>query len=92
MRCAICALPIRAGDEINNHHPHYRSNGGTATEPTHKTCHVALHSTRGDFREFGRIGGQVSALSRRWALNLKHVRNHPAHEINRAFFRAMYSH
>ena len=92
MTCHICTQPIKAGDEVNLHHPVYRSNGGTETRPTHKACHVALHSSRNDFRVWGQVGGRISALSRRWALNLKNVRNDPAHEINRQFYRAMYAH
>lgn len=91
MTCALCSQPIKPGD-VNMHHPVYRSNGGTATAPTHKACHVALHSSRNDFAEWGRIGGQISALSRQWAYNLLNVRGDPRHELNRQFNRAMYAH
>jgi hypothetical protein len=92
MTCHVCAQPINQGDVVNHHHVVYRSNGGTETQPTHKACHVALHSSRNDFRVWGRRGGQISALSKQWSFNLLNVRNHPAHEINRAFNRAMYAH
>ena len=92
MICFICNQPIKPGDEVNLHHPVYRSQGGTETRPTHKRCHVALHHARGDFKSWGRIGGQISALSKQWSFNLLNVRTHQAHEINRAFNRAMYAH
>jgi hypothetical protein len=92
LQCFICTLPISRFDVVNNHHVTYKSQGGTETRPTHRECHVRLHSSRNDFREWGRIGGLISALSRQWAFNLKNVRNDPAHEINRDFYRAMYAH
>ena len=92
MICALCSQPIAAGDALNRHHPIYRLDGGTETQPTHKACHIALHSSRNDFAEWGRIGGQISALSRQWAFNLLNVRTHPAHDLNRQFNRAMYAH
>lgn len=92
MTCALCSQPINAGDEINHHHSRYRSQGGTETEATHKACHMALHSARGDFKAWGRTGGQISALSKQWAFNLLNVRNDPAHEINRASYLMSYAH
>ena len=93
MTCHLCSKAIKPGDEINHHHsPVYCSQGGVETEPTHRECHVAFHSARGDFREFGRIGGQISALSKRWSFNLKNVRTDPAHDYNRAFYTAYYAH
>jgi hypothetical protein len=92
MNCFICNQAIKAGDVVNDHHVVYRSQGGTQTQPTHDRCHVALHSTRGDFRRWGQVGGEISALSKQWAFNLLNVRTHKAHEINRAFNRAMYAH
>jgi len=81
-----------APDELNLHHgPVYRSDGGTVTEPVHQSCHVNFHSRAGDFREWGRLGGQLSALSKRWAFNLKGVRTHPAHDINRSFYALHYA-
>jgi hypothetical protein len=49
MKCLLCLQPIARGDMVNQHHVIYRSQGGTETEPMHKACHVALHSSRNDF-------------------------------------------
>ncbi|MEN3333091.1 MAG: hypothetical protein V7641_2456 [Blastocatellia bacterium] len=92
MNCSLCLQPIAPGDALNMHHPIYRSNGGIETQPTHTPCHVELHRSRNDFAEWGRIGGQISALSKQWGFNLLNVRSDPAHEINRSFNRAMYAH
>jgi hypothetical protein len=88
--CALCSQPIAPGD-VNRHHPAYRSQGGTETEPAHKRCHVELHRSRGDFKAWGRIGGQLSALNRRWSFNLLNVRTSAAHDFNRQFNRAFYA-
>jgi hypothetical protein len=90
MTCALCFQPIESGD-VNMHHPIYRSNGGTETQPTHKACHVALHSKLGDFAEWGRVGGHQTALTMRWAFNLKHVRTHPEYEQHRWFYLMNYA-
>jgi hypothetical protein len=90
MTCTLCSQPINQGD-VNMHHALYRSNGGTDTEPTHKACHVALHSSRNDFANWGKRGGQISALSKQWSFNLRGVNAHPAHDINRQFNRAFYA-
>jgi hypothetical protein len=90
MTCLFCEQPIAPGD-VNMHHPVYKSNGGRDTKPAHKDCHVSHHSEQGDFRDWGRAGGKLSALTKRWALNLKNVRTHPAHEINRSFYLACYA-
>jgi len=87
MTCALCKGAIKPGDEINLHHPVYRSEGGTETQPTHKTCHVAFHSLKGDFRAWGRL----SALTRRWAFNLKHVKDNPAYEFDRQYYLMLYA-
>ena len=92
MTCYLCSHAIQPGEDVNLHHPVYRSHGGTQTEPTHKDCHVAHHSDQGDFREWGRQGGIITAATRVWAFNLKGVRNHPAHDINRQFYTAFYTH
>ena len=92
MTCSLCLKHIAPGDEVNQHHPIYRSEGGTETGPAHKACHVELHSTRGDFRAWGRIGGQITAATKRWSLNLKNVATHPAHDLDRAFYQSNYSH
>ena len=90
--CFFCTKEIGPDDEVNLHHPTYKSNGGKVVAPAHKSCHVSHHSTSGDFRAFGRIGGQITATTKRWAFNLRNVRTHPSHEINRAFYTAYYSH
>jgi hypothetical protein len=87
MTCALCSGAIQPGDEINLHHPVYRSEGGTQVEPTHKACHVAYHSNKGDFRAWGRL----SALTRRWAFNLKHVKDNPAYEFDRQYYLMLYA-
>jgi hypothetical protein len=75
--CYICTEPIRAGDVVNLHHVIYRSQGGTHIEPTHQACHVRLHSTRNDFREWGRKGGLETARRGWWIFNLKRGTNPP---------------
>jgi hypothetical protein len=90
MTCYFCTEPIAPGD-VNMHHPVYRSQGGTHTEPAHGSCHRAFHSNQNDYREFGRRGGEQSALTRRWSLNLLNVKTDPRHDINRSFYRAMYA-
>jgi hypothetical protein len=92
MTCSLCFQPIAQGDEVNLHHPVYRSEGGTDVEPAHKACHVELHSTRGDFQRWGGIGGKLTAATKRWAFNLRNVNQHPAHDLNRAFYTSNYSH
>ena len=93
MTCAMCNQQIGPDEVVNQHHgPVYRSEGGTATEPVHQSCHVKFHSLAGDFRYYGSIGGKLSALTKRWAYNLKNVNTHPAHEINRAYYAAHYAH
>jgi hypothetical protein len=92
MTCAICEKHVAKDDATDEHHPLYRSQGGTETVTAHKRCHVLLHSKRGDFKAWGRIGGQVSSLSKQWAFNLKNVRQDTAHEINREFYRMYYAH
>ena len=91
MNCTFCLQAIQPGD-VNMHHPVPRSAGGIEVEPTHKACHVAYHSRAGGFREWGRLGGLITAATKRWSLNLKHVRSHPGHEINRQFYAAFYGH
>ncbi|MCI0490793.1 MAG: hypothetical protein L0229_29725 [Blastocatellia bacterium] len=91
MTCAMCAQEI-GPDELNLHHgPVYRSEGGTVTEPVHRSCHVRFHSVKDDFRAWGRIGGQISALSKRWSFNLRNVKDDPLYEQARAFHLTYYS-
>jgi len=92
MTCAICFELILPGQPTNDHHEVYKCRGGKATTTVHKECHVALHSSRGDFREWGKIGGQISALDKHWAFTLKNVKDNPLYEQARAFNRAMYAH
>jgi hypothetical protein len=91
MTCYFCTMPIAPGD-VNMHHPVYKSRGGTHVEPSHKACHVAHHSDQGDFKTWGRIGGELSALTQRWAFNLRGVRDNPAYDLNRAYYLMLYAH
>jgi hypothetical protein len=91
MTCYFCTMPIAPGD-VNLHHPVYRSRGGTHVEPSHRACHVAHHSDRGEFKAWGRIGGQITALTRRWSFNLRGVKDHPAYDFDRAYYVAHYAH
>ena len=85
--CYFCKLEIAQDQPINLHHPIYKSNGGTQVEPAHERCHVEYHSRKGDYRTWGKR----SADTRRWAFNLKHVRNHPAYEFDRAYYLMLYA-
>jgi hypothetical protein len=91
-QCFFCSLPILTGEPVNHHHVIYRSRGGTETAPAHRGCHVAHHSNSNDFREWGRIGGQITAITRRWSFNLKNVRDNPAFELDRQYYLALYAH
>jgi hypothetical protein len=90
MTCYFCNGRIRAGD-LNIHHPTPKSEGGTVTVPTHKSCHVAHHSQEGHFRAWGRAGGQLSALTCLWAFTLRGVKDNPAYELQRQFYRLYYA-
>ena len=83
----LAGVERRPGDEVEYHHPVYKHAGGIETVPAHKPCHRNLHITRGDFRRWG----QMSAQTRRWAFNLKHVRTHPAYDFDRAYYLALYA-
>lgn len=83
--CYFCKLEITQDQSINLHHPIYKSRGGTEVVPTHEQCHRSHHSE--DFREWGKL----SALTRAWAFNLKNVRNHPAYDVDRAYYLMMYA-
>lgn len=89
--CYLCQQPIRSSQQVEHHHPIYKSRGGTTTAPTHKECHRQFHSRQGDFKEWGRIGGNLTALTRRWAFNLVNVRKHPAYALDRKFYLAHYA-
>jgi hypothetical protein len=88
--CFFCNRRISVSD-LNNHHVRPKSEGGTATVPTHKSCHINHHSTEGHFRAWGRIGGQISAITCQWAFTLKHVKDNPAYELQRQFYRMYYA-
>jgi hypothetical protein len=92
MTCYFCRAAILPDDEINYHHPVLRSQGGTRVEPSHKACHVAHHSNSNEFREWGREGGQLSAMTKRWAFYLRGVKDNPLYEDARQFYRAFYAH
>lgn len=92
MNCQLCQKPIHPGDEVNLHHPTPKSEGGTLTAPTHRECHVEHHSINGHFRVWGGQGGRLSAITCRWAFNLKNVRQHPAYDFARSFYAATYAH
>ena len=86
LSCYFCKSEITQDQSINLHHPTYKSNGGTQVEPTHETCHVEFHSRQGDFRNWGKL----SAQTRRWAFNLKNVKDNPAFDFDRAYYLALY--
>jgi len=88
MKCFLCSQPITPQDEIEYHHPIYKSRGGKQTAPTHKQCHRSHHSQQGDFRAWGKM----SAITRAWTFNLANVRNHPAYEFDRAYYLMNYAH
>lgn len=88
LSCHFCSKPIEPDQAINLHHPIYRSEGGTEVVPAHETCHVEYHSRQGDFRGWGR----QSAQTRRWAFNLKNVKDNPAYEFDRQYYLMLYAH
>jgi hypothetical protein len=90
MTCHFCGRPIPRA-QLNNHHIIPKSQGGVVTAPAHRSCHVKHHSTNGHFRYWGRVGGQLSAITRQWAFNLKHIRDDPAYELDRQFYRMFYA-
>jgi hypothetical protein len=87
MTCYLCRKPITARQQVEHHHPIYKSRGGLNAAPTHLKCHREHHSACGDFREWGR----QSAETRRWAFNLKHVKDHPAYDFDRQYYLALYA-
>lgn len=89
-RCFFCNRRISKA-QLNLHHVIPRSEGGTATAPAHKSCHIAHHSTQGHFRRWGAVGGRLAAVTRRWAFTLKGVRDNPAYEFDRQFYRMYYA-
>jgi hypothetical protein len=91
MICYLCKQAITASQQIEHHHPIYKSRGGTQIAPTHKACHRKHHSKQGDFAAWGRIGGSLTALTRVWSINLKDVNTHPAFALDRGFYLANYA-
>ena len=85
--CFFCKQEIRPDQQVNLHHPVYKSRGGTEVEPAHESCHVEYHSRKGDFRAWGR----QSAQTRRWAFNLKNVRTNPAYDFDRSYYLMLYA-
>ena len=85
MTCLLCTKPITACQQVEYHHPVYKSRGGTQTAPTHKRCHRNHH--KDDFREWGRKSAQTC----RWAFNLLNVRTHPDYEAHRQFYLMNYA-
>jgi hypothetical protein len=77
LQCFICTLPIGKYEVVNHHHVTYKSQGGTETQPTHRECHVRLHSSRNDFAEWGKKGGLETAARGWWIFNLKRGTNPP---------------
>lgn len=74
-----CGFPGCTCQANHIHHEKYVSNGGT-NEVVNLTAmcsthHIQLHSTRGDFREWGKKGGKASAATGQWRKNLKQYRN-----------------
>ena len=92
MKCFLCSLPIITGQQMHRHHHlQLKSRGGTQTATVHGDCHRAHHSTNGQFAEWGRQGGKIAALTRRWSLNLRNVATHPAYEFDRQYYLALYA-
>lgn len=60
---------------LDFHHEPPRCEGGTRTVPLCRDCHVARHSERGDWKRWGRKGGQRTAANpENWMRNLKQYR------------------
>ena len=90
MTCYFCKRRVRKCD-LNYHHITPKSEGGIETAPSHRSCHIAHHSKEGHFRSWGRIGGVLSAITRRWAFTLRNVKDNPAFEMERQFYRMYYA-
>lgn len=58
----MCSIPSCKCQAVDIHHELYVTNGGTNDvanlKAYCKTHHIMLHSTRGDFRAWGSIGGR----------------------------------
>jgi hypothetical protein len=86
LMCYFCKTEITQDQSVNLHHPTYKSNGGTHVEPAHEKCHVQFHSRQGDFKRWGK----QSSETRRWAFNLKNVKDNPAFEFDRQYYLMLY--
>ena len=92
MTCYFCDQLIEPKAAINWHHYEtLKSEGGKLVAPTHQQCHVDYHSSNGQFKQWGSIGGKQSALTLRWSFNLLNVRNHPAYESARQTYLSNYA-
>jgi hypothetical protein len=92
MTCYLCNQPIDAQATVNWHHYETpRCEGGEKVAPTHQRCHVEYHSSNGQFKAWGKQGGQKAALTMRWAFNLLNVRTHPAYDSHRQFYLMNYA-
>lgn len=87
MTCYLCTQPISPRQQVDYHHPHYKSRGGTKTTPCHRKCHRNHHSKQGDFRAWGK----KSASKKRWAFHLLNVRTHLDYEPARQFYLTNYA-
>lgn len=93
--CHICHKEITRTADLNFHHKVYKSEGGDDSrggpnancQPVHRNCHIKLHRERGDFVEWGKQSSETRAFS----TTLKGVRNHPAYEFDRAYYRAFWA-
>ena len=91
MTCYLCNQPIDAQAQVNWHHYEtLRCEGGEKVAPTHQRCHVEYHSSNGQFKLWGRQGGQKAALTLRWSFNLLNVRTHPAYADHRQAYLMTY--
>jgi len=87
-RCALCTRRIHKSEKANLHHtPTLRSRGGETVIEVHETCHRNYHKLNGDFVAWGRL----SALDCHWAFYLRGVKDNPAYEPAREFYRHYYS-
>jgi hypothetical protein len=92
MKCLLCSLPILTGEEVHQHHHlELKSGGGIETAPVHGRCHRAHHSNSGEFQEWGREGGKVTATTRRWSFNLRNVKDDPRYSFDRQYYSALYA-
>lgn len=95
-QCGFCFQPILNSDSLNIHHVQPRSEGGSNHKsnltPSHVQCHRDWHQTPkadglSDFQKWGKL----SALDCHWAFYLRGVRDNPAYDPARQFYRLYYS-